>query len=212
MRNLICCVFLPVALLATPTFAQSEVESEPQLSLQTPRLDIALLSLEAPMLSATAAYLFVQASREAKYECSTFCIFQPAAFTAGFVIAGLATLAVSAWAVRLLVRSVRMGRSRKANAVDYDSSVRFNRRLIAYDAFMTTAYTGMALGFSFSAASAENWAQIGGPIAGASVALLSFHLWSLVRNVKELKRAKRLGFDPPRRPKRLRMSGNGFGW
>jgi hypothetical protein len=212
MRNLICCVVLPVTLLAAPAFAQAEGESDPKLSLQTPRLDIALFSFEAPALTATAAYLFVLASREARAECSTFCIYNPAGIAAGFAITGLVSLAISAWSLRLLVRSVRMLRSRKGNAVDDDSSVRLNRRVIAYDAFMTMAYTGSALGSSLSAAHGETLAEVTGAIAGASVALLALHVWSLVRNVRELKRAKRQGFDPPRRPRRVRISGNGFGW
>ncbi len=90
------------------------------------------------MLTATAAYLFVLASREARAECSTFCIFEPPAFTAAFVIAGLATLAVSAWAVRLLIRSVRMrslaqgqrGRLRQLGTVQ---STRHRLRLVHDD-------------------------------------------------------------------------------
>ncbi|MGB8331268.1 MAG: hypothetical protein WCE62_14180 [Polyangiales bacterium] len=191
---------------------QAKTESDPRISLRTPRLDIGLLSTEAPMFTATAVWLFVLAAQEARYDCSqgSFCIFPQ--LTGAYVVTGLATLGMSAWALRLLSRSVGTLRSRRANVIDYDGSIRFNRRIIAYDTIMTGAYLGVGVGVSLGAAQGENRASVTGPILGAAAALLGLHLWSLIRNVKELKHSKRVGIDPPSKARRLKLIGNGVGW
>lgn len=196
----------------TDARGQAKTESDPRISLQTPRLDIGLLSTEAPMFTATAVWLFVLAAQEAKYECSPgdLCIFPK--LTGAYVVSGLATLGMSAWALRLLSRSVGTLRSRRANAIDYDGSVRFNRRIIAYDTIMTATYLAVEISVSLGAAQGENRPSVAGPILGAAGALLGLHLWSLVLNVKELKHSKRMGINPPSKARRLKLIGNGVGW
>jgi len=187
------------------------------MSLRTPRLDVGLLSVETPMFVGTAVGLFIGAANESK-RCPEpgDCFFNA---TGLFVAGGIATTAMTAWSLTLLVRSVRTLRLRRAHAIDDLGSLRFNRRMIAYDTIMSALYG--AFGTSLYVAAAQDPLLV--PPAGAMTALLGLHLWSLVRNIKELKQRKRRGIDqliqrkPPARrlpikAPRVRPLGGGLEW
>jgi hypothetical protein len=205
-------------LLAIPAVAAAELPRRPSdtaaawASLQTARLDVALTSSEAAAFAGSAAWLFVLAGQERRDDCSSggLCLDFSSAYAG---VAAAMTIGMVG-STAMLVRSSLELRWRKAGTADRRRSARFNRGMISYDAIMTPAYLGLG------AAITTNLAMDGAAGAGyasltatASGLMAALHIWSIVRNARELKRrsASERGTSD-RRASHIELTGGGLRW
>ena len=209
---------LTLLLLTLPAVAAAELpnhESDAAVSsttLQTARLDVGLTSSEAAAFAGSAAWLFVLTAQERRDDCSSsgLCLdFSPA-----YAGAAAAMTIGMVGSTAMLVRSSLELRWRKAGAADPRRSARFNRGMISYDAIMTPAYLGLGAAFTtnlaMEGAAGAGYASLTATTSGLMAAL---HIWSIVRNARELKRRSASEQHATGRPsRRIELTGGGLRW
>lgn len=209
---------LTLLLLAIPAVAAAELPNhrsnaaESSTTLRTARLDVGLTASEAAVFAGSAAWLFVLSAQERRDDCSSggLCLDFSSAYAG---VAAAMTIGMVG-STAMLVRSSLELRWRKAGTADPRRSARFNRGMISYDAIMTPVYLGLGAAITTSlamdGAAGAGYASLTATASGLMAAL---HLWSIVRNARELKRRSGSGRGTSdRSARRIELTGGGLRW